>query len=109
MFEIFQDKAGEYRFRLKAKNGEIILASQGYKQKSGCQNGIRSVIENSKNEDNFAIKESGNGKRMFNLIAQNGQIVGTSQMYTSESGLKNGIKSVMANAAEGNIKEVENR
>jgi len=35
-FEIFKDKAGEYRFGLKASNGEIILASEGYKNKSGC-------------------------------------------------------------------------
>lgn len=45
-FEIYKDKAGESRFRLKAKNGEIILASEGYKAKAGCKNGIESVIEN---------------------------------------------------------------
>ena len=45
-FEIYLDKAGEYRFRLKARNGEIILASEGYSQKSGCKNGIESVRKN---------------------------------------------------------------
>ncbi len=45
-FEIFMDTAGEYRFHLRASNGEIILASQGYNQKSGCLNGIESVREN---------------------------------------------------------------
>ena len=45
-FEIFLDKAGEYRFNLKARNGEIILSSEGYKAKASCQNGIESVRKN---------------------------------------------------------------
>ena len=45
-FEIFKDKAGEFRFRLKAANGEIIAASEGYKAKLGCLNGIESVKNN---------------------------------------------------------------
>lgn len=45
-FEIYVDKAGEFRFRLKASNGEIILASEGYKAKASCKNGIESVIKN---------------------------------------------------------------
>ncbi len=45
-FEVYQDKAGEYRFRLKARNGEIILASEGYKEKKSCLNGIESVKKN---------------------------------------------------------------
>ena len=45
-FEIYLDKIGEYRFRLKARNGEPILASEGYTAKSGCKNGIESVRQN---------------------------------------------------------------
>ncbi len=45
-FEIYTDKAGEFRFRLKARNGEIILASEGYKAKASCENGIESVRKN---------------------------------------------------------------
>ncbi len=45
-FEIYTDKAGEYRFRLKAKNGQNILASEGYTTKQACENGIISVIRN---------------------------------------------------------------
>ena len=45
-FEIYNDKAGEFRFRLKARNGEIILASEGYKTKASCENGIESVRKN---------------------------------------------------------------
>ena len=46
-FEIYKDKAGEFRFRLKAKNGEIIAASEGYVRKFSCKKGIDSVKKNS--------------------------------------------------------------
>ena len=49
-FEIYTDKAGETRFRLKAGNGEIILASEGYSSMSGCKNGIESVRKNADSE-----------------------------------------------------------
>jgi uncharacterized protein YegP (UPF0339 family) len=45
-FEIYLDKAGEFRFRLTAKNGQNILASEGYAQLAGCTNGIESVKTN---------------------------------------------------------------
>jgi len=45
-FEVYQDKAGEFRFRLKARNGEIIAVSEGYKSKASCMNGIESVRKN---------------------------------------------------------------
>ncbi|MBQ9847628.1 MAG: YegP family protein [Clostridia bacterium] len=45
-FEMYVDKAGEYRFRLKAKNGEVIAVSEGYKAKDSCENGIESVKKN---------------------------------------------------------------
>ena len=44
-FEIYADKAGEFRFRLKARNGEIIGTGEGYKAKAGCKNGVESVIK----------------------------------------------------------------
>ena len=45
-FEMYLDKAGEFRFRLKAKNGEVIATSEGYKSKASCENGIASVKKN---------------------------------------------------------------
>ena len=45
-FEVYQDGAGQFRFRLKAKNGEIIAVSEGYKAKASCLNGIKSVVRN---------------------------------------------------------------
>lgn len=45
-FEMYTDKAGEFRFRLKARNGEVIAVSEGYKAKASCLNGIDSVRRN---------------------------------------------------------------
>lgn len=45
-FELYRDRAGQYRFRLKARNGKIIGISEGYSSKSGCLNGIESVKKN---------------------------------------------------------------
>ena len=45
-FEVYADKAGEFRFRLKATNGEVIAVSEGYKAVASCLNGIESVKKN---------------------------------------------------------------
>lgn len=45
-FEIYEDKAGEFRFRLKATNGQAIAVSEGYKAMASCRNGIESVVKN---------------------------------------------------------------
>jgi len=101
-FEMYKDKAGEYRFRLKAGNGENILASEGYKDKSGCKNGIASVQKNAADEGRFETKASTNGKPFFVLKAGNHEIIGT-EMYESEAACKGGIQSVMNNAPDASI------
>ncbi|WP_438486120.1 YegP family protein [Streptomyces sp. S186] len=45
-FEMYTDKAGKYRYRLKAGNGEIIAVGEAYNSKAACQNGIESVKRN---------------------------------------------------------------
>lgn len=45
-FEVYQDKAGEFRFRLKATNGQIIATGEGYTKKESCLNGIESIRKN---------------------------------------------------------------
>ena len=45
-FEMYKDKGGEFRFRLKARNGQIIATSEGYSSKASCENGIESVRKN---------------------------------------------------------------
>ena len=45
-FEMYEDKGGEFRFRLKATNGQVIATSEGYKAKASCLNGVESVKKN---------------------------------------------------------------
>jgi uncharacterized protein len=99
-FVVSSRKNGEYQFVLKAGNGQVILASQGYEAKSGCINGIESVRKNSLEDKRFERKISSNGKPFFNLNAANGQIIGTSEMYESEAACENGIESVKKNAPD---------
>ena len=54
-FEVYVDKAGEFRFRLKATNGQIIATGEGYKAKASCLNGIESVKKNA--PDAAIVKE----------------------------------------------------
>ncbi len=102
-FECYKDKAGEFRFRLKAGNGETILASEGYKSKSSCKNGIASVQKNCSNPDCFEKKTTSSGKFRFNLKSSNGQVIGTSESYSSESGCDSGMKSVAKSAPGASI------
>ena len=105
-FEVYQDAKTEYRFLLKAGNGQTILASEGYASKAGCMNGIESVRENSQHDQRFERKQSKNAKHYFNLKATNGQIIGTSELYEASSGMENGIASVKTNAPKAPIEEV---
>jgi uncharacterized protein YegP (UPF0339 family) len=105
-FEVYQDKAGEYRFRLKASNGQIILVSEGYKAKSSCTNGIDSVMKNAPDDARYERKETAAGKHMFNLKAANNQVIGTSESYGSAADRENGIESVKTHAPEAKVKEL---
>ena len=102
-FEIYKDKRGEFRFRLKASNGQNILASEGYKAKSSCTNGIESVKKNASNDKLYDCKETQAGQYMFNLKAGNHQVIGISQSYESASSRDNGVESVKKNASEASI------
>ncbi|MFV0469215.1 MAG: YegP family protein [Dysgonomonas sp.] len=105
-FEITKRKNDEFQFNLKAANGQVILSSEGYGTKANCLNGVESVKKNSQVDSHFESKTATNGKFYFNLKASNGQIVGTSQMYESESGRDNGIKSVKTNAPGAEIADL---
>ena len=102
-FELYKDKAGEFRFRLKAGNGENILASEGYKEKGSAENGIASVKKNAGDAARYEMKESTSGKPYFVLKAANHQVIGTSQMYETAAACENGIESVMKNAPDAAV------
>lgn len=99
-FEVFHGKDNQFYFRLKAGNGQIILASEGYTTKANCLNGVKSVKSHAGNLHYFEKKVAANGKFSFNLKASNGQVIGTSQTYTTEQSRDAGITSVSHNSPE---------
>ena len=105
-YELSQSSDGQYRFVLKAGNGEVILTSELYKARASAQNGIESVQKNSADESRFERKEAKNGKPYFNLKAVNHQIIGTSQFYSSEQSRDKGIESVKSNGSSTTIKDL---
>jgi uncharacterized protein YegP (UPF0339 family) len=106
-FECYKDKAGEFRFRLKAGNGETILSSEGYTSKAACSNGIESVQKNCLDEKCFEKTTTAGGKFRFNLKARNGQVIGTSQNYKTEASRDNGIAAVGRAAPEAAVVEAD--
>ena len=103
MFQIYKDKAGKHRFRLKAKNGENIISSQAYASRATCMKGIKSVARYSAEKANFNLKENKAGKWNFNLVAANNRVIASSQSYADKSSMNKGIKSVMTNAPKMKI------
>lgn len=97
-FVLKTGKNGQYYFNLKADNGQVILSSEGYTTTTARQNGIDSVKANAKDDSKYDRLTSSNEKYYFNLKAGNGQVIGKSEMYDSESGRNNGIESVKSNA-----------
>jgi uncharacterized protein YegP (UPF0339 family) len=106
MFELKNKEGSSYHFTLKAKNGQVILSSEVYNSKSAAENGISSVKKSASEDGRYERKTAKNGKFYFNLKAGNGQIIGSSQMYTSESGMENGINSIKENASSADTKEI---
>ena len=66
-FEVYPDESGEYRFRLRARNGQIIAVSQGYKSKEGCMRGVRSVKANAPTARIILLEEEPEIKKGFGV------------------------------------------
>lgn len=105
-FVIKKDSADQYRFNLKAANGEIILTSEAYTTKQNCQNGIQSVKSNAPDDSNYSRLTAKDSSPYFNLTAQNNQIIGTSEMYSSAAARDKGIQSVKNNAPAASIEDL---
>lgn len=99
-FETFKGLDDRFYFHLKAKNGQIVLQSQGYASRSGATNGINSVRNNGANVNRFEVREARDGHYYFVLKAANGQIVGVSEMYVSKWNAERGVQAVIRLLAE---------
>ena len=99
------EKNDKWHFSLQAGNYEPILQSETYESKAAAQNGIESVKKNAAREGAFESKEAKNGQFHFVLKATNGQVIGQSELYKSESSCQGGIDSVKKNAIDAEVVE----
>lgn len=105
-YELKKAKNGQFHFNLKAGNGEIILTSEMYASKASAENGIASVQANSTDEKQFEVKPAKDGQHYFVLKAKNHQIIGVSEMYTTEAAAHKGITSVSKNGPSTDIRDL---
>ena len=105
-YGVSKNELGEFRFVLKAANSETILRSQQYASKASALNGIASVQHNAPDDTKYELKTANDGRFFFNLLAGNKQVIGTSQMYASESTRATGMASVKINGPSGEVREV---
>ncbi|PLR36172.1 YegP family protein [Chimaeribacter arupi] len=105
-YEIKKAKNGRYHFELKAGNGEIILNSEMYASKASAENGISSVQTNAQDEAQYEVKHSNNNQPYFVLKAKNYQVIGISELYSSESAARNGIKSATRHGTSTDIRDL---
>ena len=104
-FELSKSSNDQFRFVLKAGNGEVILTSELYTTRASAENGIASVRTNSPLDERYEKKTATNGKFYFNLKAGNHQVIGSSQLYASEASRDKGIASVKTNGASETVKD----
>ncbi|HVS65443.1 MAG TPA: YegP family protein [Thermoanaerobaculia bacterium] len=102
-FAIRRDNRGELRFNLSARNGQVVLSSEGYRSLSSCEKGIAAVLESCTDDSRFDRHTAKNGKHYFVLLAGNRQVIGTSQTYSAKASMENGIRSVRANAPRARV------
>jgi uncharacterized protein YegP (UPF0339 family) len=105
-FVIEKGTSGKYRFNLKAGNGEIILTSETYEGKSAALGGVESVKANAPADSRYERRTASNGQPYFVLKAANGQIIGRSETYSSNSSMENGIESVKKNAPVAPVEDL---
>jgi uncharacterized protein YegP (UPF0339 family) len=104
-FQLVAARGGKFAFRLRATNGQIILASQTYASKVSARRGIASVQANCANAASFERKKARNGKDYFVLKARNGQVIGKSEMFNTARAMETGIASVKKNGKTTRIED----
>ena len=102
-FELKKSKNDKFYFSLLAGNGQTILSSEMYEAKASAVNGIESVKKNGGDETKYAKLTGKDGSPYFTLKAVNGQVIGQSQMYSSESARDHGIESCVTNAPGASV------
>ena len=104
-YELHKNAKGEFHFALKSGNAETILTSETYTSKASAENGIESVKTNSALKERFDSKVAKDGRFYFVLKAANHQVIGNSQMYTTEAARDKGIAAVQSAGPSAPIKD----
>lgn len=110
-FELYEDKGGEYRWRLTSGNDIIADSGEGYGSKSGARDAIERVQRDAGDADvleagtpHFELFEDKGGEWRWRMIASNGRIVADSgEGYSSKSGARSAIKNVQRGAGGADI------
>jgi hypothetical protein len=94
-FEIFTGRDGRFYFHLLAGNGQKVLHSQGYASQGGARDGVTSVRVNAADLGRYRLLQAVDGQWYFNVVAGNGRVVGTSELYTTKSNAERAVATVM--------------
>jgi uncharacterized protein YegP (UPF0339 family) len=97
-FELSKTRNGQFVFNLKAANGQVILTSHTYASKDAALTSVESVRQNGSLDNHFDRKTSTGGQPYFSLMAEGGENLGRSEMYSSIAAMEKGIASVKRNA-----------
>lgn len=95
MIEIIKNTSNDYSFTLKSESGQALLNSVAFLDKETAKEAIRSLKTVLKSRNAFERKTNHNGKFLFSLKNNNGEVVGHSLIYQSEAGMQNGIKNII--------------
>ena len=96
-FDLKATAGFRFMFNLMAGNHDVILTSQPYDTRQSAEAGIVSVQANSANEERYLRKIAADKSPYFVLVAENGEIIGKSEMYSSAAAMEGGITSVKTN------------
>lgn len=106
-FELYTDKAGEHRFRLKSADGSNVGSSEGYKEKSSALNGIESVKKNAGLPERYQVFEGkSGGKWYYNLKAGNHQVILSSSGFATQQDAQQGTQAVALAAVSAITEEL---
>ena len=94
--EVLVGATGKFRFNVHAKNGQIILSSEHYTTEAAAYNGAFAVQSEGQDPAAYTLKQNSAGGFYFTVKAQNGQIVGTSQQYTTKSSAQSAMTSLQS-------------
>jgi uncharacterized protein YegP (UPF0339 family) len=94
--QVFESESGAFRFNVYAQNGQVVLTSESYTTEAAALNGAFAVVEVGTSASKYEVRTSAGGSYYFVVKGANGEIVGTSQMYSSKAAADRGVTDMIA-------------